>query len=94
MDNIIRLLDKIASSADLQQLDSALLAKVANPLDLDDNVQKAILAHDNEALEALLNVRNKVVCAICPAEEEPSDIPRKEDDDQDDMEEKAFACKG
>ncbi|MEH8019145.1 hypothetical protein MN202_18055 [Rheinheimera muenzenbergensis] len=93
MKNIINLLDKLGSSAELQQLDIATLAKISNPLDLDEQVQKAILNHDNKALEMLLNVRNKVVCAICPAEEEPSDTPQKDDDDQDDAE-KAIACNG
>lgn len=94
MNNIINLLDKLGCSAELQQLDSATLAKVSNPLDVDEQVQSAILNHDNKALEMLLNVRNKIVCAVCPAEEEPSDIPQKEDDDQDDDAEKAIACNG
>lgn len=94
MNNIIKLLDRIGSSADLRQLDDSILAKVANPLDLDESVQKAILAQDNAALEMLLNARNKVVCAICPAEEEPSETPKKDDDDHDESEEKAIACNG
>lgn len=94
MNNIIKLLDKIGSNADLRQLDRSILAKVANPLDLDERVHRAILAQDNTALEMLLNARNKVVCAICPAEEEPSETPKKDDDDHDESEEKAIACNG
>mgnify|MGYP006145797089 CR=1 FL=1 len=93
MNNIINLLEKLGSSAELQQLDSITLAKVSNPLDLDQQVQNAILNHDNKALEMLLNARNKIVCAICPAEEEPSDTPQ-EDDDEHDEAEKALACNG
>ena len=93
MNNIIDLLDKIGRSADLQQLDSLTLAKVSNPLDLDQQVQDAILNHDNQTLEMLLNARNKIVCAVCPAEEEPSDAPQEDDDEQDEAE-KALACNG
>ncbi len=94
MNNIINLLDKLGSSAELQQLDRTILAKVSNPLDVDEQVQNAILNHDNKTLEMLLNARNKVVCAVCPAEEEPSDAPQQDDDDQDDDAEKAVACNG
>lgn len=94
MSNIIDLLEKIGRSAELQQLDSLTLAKISNPLDLDPQVQNAILNHDNKALEMLLNARNKIVCAVCPAEEEPSDTPQDEDDDEHDEAEKAVACNG
>ena len=93
MNNIIDLLDKIGRSAELQQLNSVTLAKVSNPLDLDQQVQNAILNHDNKTLEVLLNARNKIVCAVCPAEEEPSDTPQ-EDDDEHEEAEKALACNG
>lgn len=94
MNNIINLLEKLGSSAELQQLDSITLAKVSNPLDLDQQVQNAILNHDNKALEMLLNARNKIVCAVCPAEEEPADTPEDEDGDEHDEAEKAIACNG
>ncbi|HEX5793090.1 MAG TPA: hypothetical protein VFY01_07405, partial [Rheinheimera sp.] len=67
MQNIINLLDKIGSNAELRLLNGEALATVLNPLDLDEAVQNAILARDNAALETLLNTRNKIVCAVCPA---------------------------
>lgn len=94
MKNIINLLDKMGANAELNKLDGEALAKVLNPLDLDDAVQNAILAHDNEALEQLLNTRNKIVCAICPAEEEPAKEPSEDEEEQDDKEEKALISNG
>ena len=94
MKNVINLLDKMGSNAEWNKLDGKTLEKVLNPLDLDDAVQNAILAHDGEALEQLLNTRNKIVCAICPAEEEPTKEPSEDEDEQDDKEEKALVSNG
>jgi len=90
MKNIINLLDKMGANAELNKLDGEALAKVINPLDLDDAVQNAILAQNTEALEQLLNTRNKIVCAICPAEEEPTKEPSDDEEEQEDKEEKAL----
>lgn len=94
MKNIINLLDKMGANAELNKLDGEALAKVLNPLDLDTAVQNAILAHDNEALEQLFNTRNKIVCAIFPAEEEPTKEPSEDEDEHDDKEEKALVSNG
>ncbi|WP_215397564.1 hypothetical protein [Rheinheimera oceanensis] len=80
MNKVISLLETLGQDAALQRLDAATLNKVFNPLDTDIQVQHAILTRDHVQLEALLQVRNKVVCAICPPEEPPQDEP--EDDDE------------
>jgi hypothetical protein len=80
MNKVISLLETLGQDAALQNLDAATLNKVFNPLDTDIQVQHAILTRDHVQLEALLQVRNKVVCAICPAEEPPQDEPENDDE--------------
>ena len=81
MDKIINLLEKLGANSTMQHADEAQLQSVVNPLNLDAEVQAAILARDNQALEMLLGVRNKVVCAVCPAEDEPADEPQQDEDE-------------
>ncbi|WP_240223951.1 hypothetical protein [Rheinheimera hassiensis] len=80
MNKVISLLETLGQNAALQSLDTAALQKVFNPLDMDVQVQQAILSRDHVQLEALLQVRNKVICAICPAEEPPQDVPENDDE--------------
>ncbi|PKM20189.1 MAG: hypothetical protein CVV11_01340 [Gammaproteobacteria bacterium HGW-Gammaproteobacteria-15] len=80
MNKVISLLETLGQNAALQSLDTAALQKVFNPLDMDVQVQHAILTRDHVQLEALLQVRNKVVCAICPPEEPPHDVPDNDDE--------------
>ena len=94
MKNVISLLEKMGANAEFKQLDSTTLEKVLNPLDLDADLQAAILMHDNSALEMILDARNKIVCLICPAEDEPSEDEGEGKDDQEDKEQKALVSNG
>lgn len=94
MKNVINLLEKMGASAELKQLDDEALEKVLNPLDLDADLQAAILKHDNSALEMILDVRNKIVCLVCPAEEEPTEEPSEDEDGQEEKEQKALVSNG
>lgn len=93
MKNVINFLEKMGARSDLKNLEGDLLQKVLNPLDLDETIQSAIVLRDNAALEELLGVRNKIVCAICPAEE-PTKEPSDDEQEQDDDEEKALVGNG
>ena len=94
MKNVINLLEKMGASAEFKQLDGKALEKVLNPLDLDTDLQAAILKHDNSALEMILDARNEIVCIICPAEEEPTQEPSEDEDEQEDKEQKALVSNG
>lgn len=94
MKNVINLLEKMGASAEFKQLDGDALDKVLNPLDLDEDLQAAILMRDNSVLEMLLDARNKIVCLVCPAEEEPTEEPSEDEDGQEEKEQKALVSNG
>lgn len=75
MHSIIKVLETLGSTASFSALANAnnQLLAVLNPLDMDVEVQQAISDRDVTKLEALLGVRQKIVCMI--NQPEPEDIP-------------------
>lgn len=75
MHSIIKVLETLGSTASFSALANAnnQLLAVLNPLDMDIEVQQAISDRDVTKLEALLEVRQKIVCMI--NQPEPEDIP-------------------
>jgi hypothetical protein len=74
MDNVISLMERLGADSRL----NADIAGVLHNQPLESaEITAAIRDADIATLEMLLNVKNKIVCAIFPAEEEPqkSDEP-------------------
>lgn len=77
MSVIIQLLEKIGQYSEFRHADAGQLAKLM--ADTDPALVKAVIEGDQDALEAMLNVRRKIVCMIYPADEPK---PEQPDDDE------------
>lgn len=80
MRNTLQALEALGKTAGLHQLQTAEIEQVINPLDLDAQVQQAIISKDTATLEMLLNVRHKIVCMVNKPEpdEEPVEQPEQQ----------------
>lgn len=79
MDNVISLMERLGADS---RLNADIIEALKNqPLESAD-ITAAVRDADIAKLEMLLNVKNKIVCAIFPAEEEPkkSDEPDESDE--------------
>jgi hypothetical protein len=89
MNNTLLALETLGKTAGLNQLQTFEIEQVINPLDLDPQVQYAIVNKDTAALEMLLNARNKIVCMV--NKPEPDELPSEPQDDEDDTPEQEQA---
>lgn len=82
MDNIIKAIELLGRTSCFASLSPEEIKKVLNPLDLDADVQQAIISKDTAALEMMLDVRHKIVCMVNKPEpdDEPVDVPEQEDE--------------
>lgn len=91
MHSIIKILETLGSTASFSVSASNQLLAIINPLDMNVEVQQAILDRDVEKLEALLDVRKKIVCMI--NQPEPEDIPlEKPEPEEEDKPIQSMAC--
>lgn len=80
MSNVIDFLDRMGSDSRLRHADAAVLAAALQQANLDPELQAAVLAGDQQRLEAVLGARTNVICGLSPAE--PDDAPEPADDDE------------
>lgn len=79
MSVIIQLLEKIGQYSEFRYADAEQLAKLM--ADIDPALVDAVIAGDQDALEAMLNVRRKIVCMIYPADEPNPEQPGDEEEE-------------
>ena len=80
MSNIIQVLEKMASDAELQQQDKA--AQLIEQSELSDELKQALFDRDASALESQLEDCPEIICSsVVTPEEEPSDIPVPAEDE-------------
>ncbi len=93
MDNIIKAIELLGKTATLESLSVDDVHRILNPLDLDAEVQQAIINKDTAALEMMLDVRHKIVCMINKPQpdDEPQDTPEEQDDEPEQTPERAKA---
>lgn len=85
MNNALQALEALGKTAGLHQLQTVEIEQVINLLDLDPQVQQAIVSKDTATLEMLLNVRSKIVCMV--NKPEPDEAPLEQPDGEDDISE-------
>ncbi|CAM4254663.1 hypothetical protein [Shewanella denitrificans] len=78
MSNIIDVIERLGASATFGEHAVQQRKLVNDTVGLDEAVKQALLNKDNEALNALMQVRNKIVCAIAIPQDE---TPDNEDED-------------
>ncbi|SEH88723.1 hypothetical protein SAMN05660691_01964 [Rheinheimera pacifica] len=83
MHSIIKVLETLGTTADFSELPNERLNSVFNPLDIDTEVQQAIRERNVAKLEALLDVRHKIVCMINQPDPEdtPVELPEPEEEE-------------
>ena len=79
MSKIISLLEKMGQNAEFRYANADQLAALM--ADTDPALIDAVIAGDQQALEAILGARRKIVCMVYPVDE-PQDEPQ--DDEQQD----------
>jgi hypothetical protein len=81
MSKIISLLEKMGQNAEFRYANAEQLAALM--ADTDPALIDAVIAGDQQALEAILGARSKIVCMIYPVDEpkqdEPTDDEREDD---------------
>jgi hypothetical protein len=83
MSDIISLIERLGASATYGEQSIQQRQLVNATVGLDEAVKQALLNKDNEALNTLMQVRNKIVCAVAiPQDEEPNNEEQDEDDVQ------------
>jgi hypothetical protein len=83
MSDIISLIERLGASASFDEQSIQQRQLVNATVGLDQAVKQALLNKDNEALNTLMQVRNKIVCAgATPQDEEPNNEEQDEDDVQ------------
>ena len=80
MSNVIDFLNRIGSDSSLRHAESAQLARELAQAQIAPELQAAILAGDQQRLEAVLGARTNVICGLSPAEQD--DAPEPADDDE------------
>lgn len=80
MSNIIDFLARMGSDSRLRHAESAQLARELDQAQIDAELRAAILAGDQQRLEAVLGARTNVICGLSPAEQD--DAPEPADDDE------------
>jgi hypothetical protein len=88
MSNIIDVIERLGASATFGEQAVQQRQLVNDAVGLDEAVKQALLNKDNEALNALMQVRNKIVCAIAIPQDE---APNKEEQDEDDVQPRQMA---
>jgi hypothetical protein len=82
MSNIIDVIERLGASATFGEQTIQQRQLVNDAVGLDQAVKQALLNKDNEALNALMQVRSKIVCAIMtPQEDKPDDAEEQDEDD-------------
>lgn len=84
MSNVIDLIERMGQDARLRHASTGDVELALAQAQVDPEIKAAILARDQQRLEALLKGRN-VCLALCPAEEEEGDgaeeAPSRDDDE-------------
>jgi hypothetical protein len=70
MSEIISLIERLGASATFGEQAVQQRQLVNDAVGLDEAVKQALLNKDNEALNALMQVRNKIVCAIATPQDD------------------------
>lgn len=79
MDNVISLIERLGADSRL----NADIVAALNSQSLESaDIAAALRDADITKLEMLLNVKNKIVCAIFPAEEEPGKSDKPDESDE------------
>jgi hypothetical protein len=80
MSVIIQLLEKMGQSSALRYADAEQLAQLM--AGTDPALVAAVSAGDQQAIEALLDVRTNVVCGVFPADEPQDEEPADDEDNK------------
>jgi hypothetical protein len=88
MSNIIDVIERLGASATFGEQAVQQRQLVNDAVGLDEAVKQALLNKDNEALNALMQVRSKIVCAVMVPQD---DAPNNEEQDEDDVQLKQMA---
>lgn len=83
MSVVIQLLEKMGQNSELRYADAGQLAQLM--ADTDPKLVAAVTAGNQQAIEALLNVRSNVVCGVFPADEPQDDQPSDDEDGKDNI---------
>lgn len=78
MSVVIQLLEKMGQNSALRYADAEQLAQLM--ADTDPALITAVSTGDQQAIEALLDVRTNVVCGVFPADEPQDDQPADDED--------------
>ncbi len=70
MSNVIQFLEKMGGSYPMYRAED--YEELVNALEVDDSERQALLRRDRDSLSELLGGRELMVCALYPAEEQPS----------------------
>ena len=81
MSEIISLIERLGASATFGEQAVQQRQLVNDAVGLDEAVKQALLNKDNEALNALMQVRSKIVCALVPAKEDEPDESEEQDEE-------------
>jgi hypothetical protein len=81
MNNVIDVIERLGASASFGEQSIQQRQLVNDAVGLDEAVKQALLNKDNEALNVLLNVRRKIVCALVPAKEDEPDESEEQDEE-------------
>ena len=84
MSTVINFLESMGRDATLRQAKSGEIEAVLAELQINREVQAAILANDRLAIERLLNARAAICCGMAPGkkeEDEEEESPSKDDDE-------------
>jgi hypothetical protein len=82
MENVIDLIERLGASATFGEQAIQQRQLVNDAVGLDAAVKNALLNKDNEALNTLMQVRSKIVCAILTPQEETPDESEEQDDNE------------
>jgi hypothetical protein len=88
MNNVIDVIERLGASASFDEQSIQQRQLVNDAVGLDEAVKQALLNKDNEALNALMQVRSKIVCAVAIPQD---DAPSEEEQDEDDVQSRKMA---
>jgi hypothetical protein len=88
MSEIISLIERLGASATYGEQSIQQRQLVNDAVGLDEAVKQALLNKDNQALNALMQVRSKIVCAVMVPQD---DAPSEEEQDEDDVQSRKMA---
>lgn len=86
MSNVVDFLETMGQDARLRHATKAELEQALTGIGIDQELRLAILAGNQQQLEALLGAATNVCCGLHPAEEEEDEETEEDDGEDDDTE--------